>query len=364
MPDDTEESRQPEAPLPEAEETPGISAEQGQERPGLLTRLFGGRRANNLRDDLAEALEGKDGDSESFSVSEKAMLNNILRLRETRVEDVMIPRGDIEAVEIGAALGEALILLETSGRSRMPVFAETLDDPRGMIHIRDVLAYITRRASGREGPAPKNADGQIETASEVAQMDLGRIDLTRPLSELELVRPVLFVPPSMLAGDLMARMQTARIQMALVIDEYGGTDGLVSLEDVVEVVFGDIEDEHDDDEEPLISKRSEGVFVVDARAEIEEVAQTIGTDFVADAELMDDVDTVGGLVFNALGRVPTRGEVVQAVPGWEFHVIDADPRRIKRIRIMRLRGERRRRTHRVADASPSREEDEPRRSEA
>ncbi|RLQ86981.1 hemolysin family protein [Notoacmeibacter ruber] len=341
--DDDRQSR-PESEAPQAEEH--------QDRPGILSRIFGGRRQGSLRADLAEALESSDDDTESFSATEKAMLNNILRLREVRVEDVMIPRGDIEGVEINTTLGELMVLLETSGRSRMPVYADALDDPRGMVHIRDVLAHVTRKSCGREGPAPKHADGHIDTLAELADMNLTRIDLSKPLSELGLVRPVLFVPASMLAGDLMARMQAARIQMALVIDEYGGTDGLVSLEDIVEVVFGEIEDEHDDDEEPLISKRAEGVFIVDAKAEIENVASEIGEDFVADEEVLEDVDTVGGLLFNALGRVPARGEVVQAVPGWEFHVIDADPRRIKRVRIMRLRTDRRRRATRSGPETP------------
>ncbi len=356
--EETDEGRQTSA-GPSDETTAPVTPAESQDKPGLLTRLFGQRRSSSLRDDLAEALVAAESGTESFTPTEKAMLNNILRLRETRVEDVMIPRGDIEAVEIGTTLGEVMVLMETSGRSRMPVYADTLDDPRGMIHIRDVLAHVTRRACGREGPAAKHADGHIDAVAELADMDLARVDLSKPLSELGLIRPVLFVPISMLAGDLMARMQAARIQMALVIDEYGGTDGLVSLEDIVEVVFGEIEDEHDDDEEPLISKRAEGVFIVDARAEVEDVAETIGADFVADEELMEDVDTVGGLVFNALGRVPARGEVVQAVPGWEFHVIDADPRRIKRVRIMRLRGERRRRPQRPGVASGAGKESEP-----
>ena len=150
------------------------------------------------------------------------------------------------------------------------------------------------------------------------------------------MRPLLFVPPSMLASDLMARMQAGRIQMALVIDEYGGTDGLVSLEDIVEMVVGDIEDEHDDDEEPLITEISDGVYVVDAKAEIDDVAEMIGNGFTA-GEHAEDVDTIGGMIFNALGRVPARGEVVQAIPGYEFQVLDADPRRVKRVRIVQGR---------------------------
>ena len=152
----------------------------------------------------------------------------------------------------------------------------------------------------------------------------------------------------MLASDLMARMQAARTQMALVIDEYGGTDGLASLEDIVEMVVGDIEDEHDEDV-PLITQAADGAFVVDAKAEIDDVAKLIGEDF-APGEHGDYVDTIGGLIFNALGRVPTRGEVVQAVPGFEFHVLDADPRRVKRVRIVETKGDRRRRAAKAEQA--------------
>ena len=272
---------------------------------------------------------------ESFSPGERAMLHNILRLREVRVEDVMVPRADVEAVEITTRLGDLMILFEQSGHSRMPVYSETLDDPRGMIHIRDVLAHITRVARVKKGRATKKAPASVE-------LNLVNVDLSKTIGELSLIRSVLFVPPSMLASDLMARMQATRTQMALVIDEYGGTDGLVSLEDIVEMVVGDIEDEHDDDE-PLITQAGEGVFVVDGKAEIDEVAKMIGEDFAA-GEHGEYVDTIGGMIFNSLGRVPARGEVVQAIPGFEFHVLDADPRRVKRVRIVNiLKAERRRR---------------------
>jgi CBS domain containing-hemolysin-like protein len=153
----------------------------------------------------------------------------------------------------------------------------------------------------------------------------------------------------MLASDLMARMQAARTQMALVIDEYGGTDGLVSLEDIVEMVVGDIEDEHDDDE-PMITRAGDGIYIVDGRAEIDDVAEMIGGDFAA-GEHGESVDTIGGMIFNTLGRVPARGEVVQAIPGFEFHVLDADPRRVKRVRIVETgKGERRRRAARAEQA--------------
>src|SRR5690606_11479007 len=216
-------------------------------------------------------------------------------------------------------------------------------DPRGMIHIRDVVGYLTRMARG-------HSDAKANGGQPAPLLDLAAIDLNRKVSELGLTRPVLFVPPSMLASDLMSRMQATRVQMALVIDEYGGTDGLVSLEDLIELVVGDIEDEHDDDE-ALITKVAEGVFIVDAKAEIEEVAALIGNSFNP-GEHVEDVDTIGGLIFNVLGRIPVRGEVIQAIPKYEFHILDADPRRIKRVRIVQGRtADRRRRTSRSQDES-------------
>ena len=334
------------------------SAEQGDDspissrtvrepRPTLIQRLttvFRPRNGSTLRDDLTDALSESTYDTADFSPGERAMLHNILRLREVRVEDVMVPRADIKAVELSTTLGELLVMFEQSGHSRMPVFRETLDDPRGMIHIRDVVVYFTKVARQKKGRGSRK-----NGATTPATLDLGNVDLSRTIGESNLVRPLLFVPPSMLASDLMAKMQAQRIQMALVIDEYGGTDGLASLEDIVEMVVGDIEDEHDEDE-PMITQTGEGVFVVDARAEIDDVAEVIGGTFMA-GEHAEDVDTIGGMIFNTLGRVPARGEVVQAIPGYEFHVLDADPRRVKRVRIVQSRAaERRRRSARAQDA--------------
>ena len=321
---------------------PQSTPERSSSKPSLFERLTGWlrpRNGSNLREDLADALADHEhgDDGASFSPAERAMLNNILRLREQRVEDVMVPRADIEALDMTTTLGDLLTLFEETGRSRMPVYREVLDDPRGMVHIRDVVAYITRAAKQKRGRTTK------KPPANAGALDLSNVDLSKPVGELGIVRPVLFVPPSMLASDLMSRMQAARIQMALVIDEYGGTDGLVSLEDIVEIVVGDIEDEHDEDEEPLITQAGEGVFIVDAKAEIDDVAKIIGGTFVA-GEHGDYVDTIGGMIFNALGRVPARGEVVQAIPGYEFHVLDADPRRIKRVRIVQGRMPERRRS--------------------
>ncbi|RVM07906.1 hemolysin family protein [Sinorhizobium meliloti] len=315
-------------------------------------RLLRGVSPSSLREDLADALMTDADGNAAFSPEERAMLNNILRFREVRVEDVMVPRADIEAVDQNITIGELMVLFDESGRSRMPVYSEGLDDPRGMVHIRDLLAYVTKQARNRrrngkaQGATTTNGDKpERAPRQQKAGFDLSRVDLDKTVEEAGIVRQLLFVPPSMLASDLMQRMQAARIQMALVIDEYGGTDGLVSLEDIVEMVVGDIEDEHDD-EEVMFARSSDDVFIADARVELEEIAEAVGPDFDV-REQLEDVDTLGGLVFASLGRIPVRGEVVQAIPGFEFQILDADPRRVKRVRIMRKRPPSRRRLPKV-----------------
>ncbi|WP_322990601.1 hemolysin family protein [Hoeflea sp.] len=301
----------------------------------LVRALFPPSDRESIREDLTEALLPGGNLHSAFSPDERAMLQNILRLREVRVEDVMVPRADVEAVDQTTTLGRLLEIFDESGRSRMPVYAENLDDPRGMIHIRDLLAWITKQGRTKRKSTAKNP-AVVQKRTSLNGLDLSRVDLTKTLQESGITRKVLFVPASMLASDLMQRMQANRIQMALVIDEYGGTDGLVSLEDIVEMVVGDIADEHDDEEETLISKTGEDVWVVDAKAELDDLAKEIGPDFDI-REQSEEVDTIGGLIFSELGRVPVRGEVVQGLPGFEFHVTDADPRRVKRVRIIRKR---------------------------
>jgi CBS domain containing-hemolysin-like protein len=301
-------------------ETVDVSTEKnGSPSTSWISRLFSMGRSNqaSIRDDLHDALARSGTAEGEFTQEEKLMLNNILRLQDVRVEDLMIPRAEIEAVELSTTLGEILSLFESSGHSRMPVYVETLDDPRGMIHIRDVVGFITRTANTRK----RNRKG-------VRELDLTKVDLDRELGKLNLVRKVIFAPPSMMAADLMTRMQATRIQMALVIDEYGGTEGLISLEDIVELIVGDIEDEHDDDEE-LIRQNDRGELICDARAEIDEIKKIVGSKFDFE-EHDEDAETIGGVIFSLLGRVPVKGEVVEAF-GFEFRITDADPRRIKSI---------------------------------
>lgn len=351
VPRDAAES-QDEAKASSSEE-PGSSS--GAQRNGnsfwsRLLRLVKPANGSNLRDDIADALLTDSESNTSFSPAERAMLHNILRFREVRVEDVMVPRADIDAVEQSTTVGDLMSLFEETGRSRMPVYSDTLDDPRGMVHIRDLLSWIMKqaRAKRRSSRTTAKTNGEktetkpVKTTTKVAGFDLGKADLNKTVAEIGITRQLLFVPPSMHAADLMALMQADRIQMALVIDEYGGTDGLVSHEDIVEMVVGDIWDEHDDDE-LMFRKTSDDVYTADARVELEELAEAIGPDFDI-REQLEDVDTLGGLIFSSLGRIPVRGELVNALPGFEFHILEADPRRVRRVRITRRRPAARRRT--------------------
>jgi CBS domain containing-hemolysin-like protein len=329
-------------------------------RPSLwakVARLLRPQNASSLREDLADVLATEESASIGFSPVERSMLNNILRFREVRVEDVMVPRAEIEAIDQDTKIGELMLLFHDTGRSRMPVYSETLDDPKGMVHIRDLLGYMIKEGRNKRRATPKSnataaavpevaasAPAPKSTAKAPKPFDLSRVNPDTTIAEAGIIRPVLFVPPSMLASELMAKMQAERTQMALVIDEYGGTDGLASLEDIVEMLVGDIEDEHDD-EDVMFTQPSADVFVADARVELEEIAAAIGPDFDISGQV-NEVDTLGGLIFAELGRIPARGEVVQAVPGFEFHVLDADPRRIKKVRITRKRAPARRRTAR------------------
>jgi len=288
----------------------------------MMVRI-GLRSSGSLRDDLNEALSGEGEAADVFSPEERAMLQNILRLRERRVEDVMVQRAEVHAVDLSTPLGDLLQIFEDTGHSRLPVYDDSLDDPRGMVLIKDLLLHITK-VSGK---------GARKKSDEHKTLDLTKVDLEIKLSKINVMRKVMFVPPSMLASDLMARMQATRTQMALVIDEYGGTDGLVTLEDIVEEVVGEIEDEHDEDEDALINDLGEGRWKVDARVELEKLTGIIGSTFEP-GEVADDMETLGGLVFALAGHVPVRGEVVSGLAGFEFRILDADPRRVKQIQIV------------------------------
>jgi CBS domain containing-hemolysin-like protein len=301
------------------------------QRPGLIERLrtaLRRRGAPATRDDLETALATTEAGA-GFSPQERSMLRNVLDLRTVRVADVMVPRVDIVAVSIDTSLGDLLRVFREAAHSRLPVYGETLDDPRGMVHIRDFVDYVANRAETLIGAKRRRPDAPLP--------GLTAADLATPLSEAKILRPVLFVPPSMSAIDLLVKMQATRTHMALVIDEYGGTDGLASIEDLVEVIVGDIEDEHDEVSGPTIVAEGDGVFLADARTPLGEVSKAVGADLgVGDAA--EEVATIGGLVVTLAGRVPVRGEIVAGPGELEFEILEADPRRIARLRIHPRRG--------------------------
>ena len=270
---------------------------------GWLRSLFGFRGGDsNLRETLEELIEDSDGDAasaEPINAEERLMLMNILDLGEVRVDDVMVPRADIVSLEAETGLDDLMELFHTALHSRIPIYNENLDDVLGMVHFKDLLNYW----DNREG------------------FDLKKV-----------IRQVLFVPPSMPVLDLMLQMRETRVHMAIVVDEYGGTDGLVTIEDLVEEIVGEIEDEYDTEEGPQIVAREDGTLDADARTPIVDLENRVGLDLLPD-EQDEDVDTLGGLVFSLLGRVPRRGELIAHESGLEFEITDADPRRIKRLRV-------------------------------
>jgi CBS domain containing-hemolysin-like protein len=317
-----------------------IATENGDSWIGRMLRAVFGWKPGSIRADLEVVLEDGAPGETGFSPEERTMLKNILGLRESRVEDIMLPRADVVAVQHDITLGELVKVFEGAFHSRLVVYNDTLDDPVGMVHIRDLIAFMTARATvspevnaKRKKPLP-------------AGLDLKAINLSVPLTSTDLVRTILFVPPSMPAIDLLAKMQATRIHLALVIDEYGGTDGLVSMEDIVELIVGDIADEHDEDETPAVVQQGDGSFLADARASLEDVTATVGAEFdVGDAA--EDVDTLGGYLVMKIGRVPVRGELVPGPGIFEIEVLDADPRRVKKVRIHQSKA---RRTERSRDA--------------
>lgn len=261
---------------------------------------------SQLRETIEEIIgeieeAGHDEASEiPFGSHEKVLLVNILNLRHVTAYDVMVPRADIVAVENKAGLDDVIEIMSRAGHSRLPVYRENLDDVIGLVHIKDVLEYTRTR---------------------------------RPLDLAKLLRDVSIVAPSMRALDLLLEMRLSRVHMALVVDEFGGIDGLITIEDLVEQIVGEIEDEHDVAEGPKLNERPDGSLLADARATIEEFEERVGPVLTND-ERSDDIDTLGGLVSYLADRVPTRGElIVHPSTGISFEVLEADPRRVKRLRV-------------------------------
>jgi CBS domain containing-hemolysin-like protein len=273
---------------------------------GWLKRLIGGRTpaADPLRDQLEEIIgENEEEGGGQIGANERTMLANILKLRDLTAYDVMVPRADIVAVEAETGLDELIETFKQAGHSRLPVYRENLDDPIGFVHIKDVLAY----AQGNR-----------------------RFRLSN------IVRPLPIVAPSMLVLDLLLEMRLTRSHMSLVVDEYGGIDGLITIEDLVEQIVGEIEDEHDVLEGPKLVPRPDGSLIADARTPIEDFEEAI-CPLLSDEEREEDIDTLGGLVFYLAGRVPARGELIEHEhTGITFEIVQADPRRVKRLRLRNL----------------------------
>jgi CBS domain containing-hemolysin-like protein len=313
---DAAEGAKPEPPSPTAS-----APARGQTLLTRLRALFAFRTVS-LRDDLEVALESEaSGETADFSLPERTILQNVLQLGDKHVEDVMVPRADIEAIDIEETLGDIIARFRETGHSRIPVYADNIDNITGFIHVKDALRRITERVTDPEKPAP---------------VRLMSPALKSRLNKLDIARAVMFVPPLMPVGDLLQQMQLKRVHMAIVIDEYGGTDGVVTIEDLLEAVVGEIEDEHDTEDGPLIKKINSNIYIASARAELGEIEGLIGPEFDP-GEHGEDVDTIGGLVFALAGRVPVKGETIGGIKNFEFEVLQADTHQLRRIKIKRLK---------------------------
>jgi CBS domain containing-hemolysin-like protein len=269
---------------------------------GLRTFLFGNEGEATLRDQIEEAIESHEGEAPKIgdlSPDERQMLRNLLHFGERTVGEIAVTRGDIIAVPLTISLDDLVDAFVKAEHSRLPVYEEGLDHVVGMVHVKDVFRL---KMTGAEPPA----------------------DLK------ELLRIPLFVPESMGVLDLLARMRAERVHLAIVVDEFGGTEGLVTIEDVVEEIVGEIEDEHDEEMPGMLIPLEDGIWDADARAELQEVAQTID---IRLGVVEEDVDTLGGLALVLAGHVPQQGEIVEHPSGWRLEVTDSDSRRVNRLRL-------------------------------
>jgi magnesium and cobalt transporter len=274
---------------------------------GALRQRFMKKNGDpSLRETLSDAIEEHDPNgpaTDDLGDTERTMLRNVLAFADLRVDDIAVPRADIIAFDASDSFDDLVKLTAEAAHSRMPVYRETMDGIIGMVHVKDVFAYLA--------------------------------DLAKPRPRIEqLLRSVLFVPPSMRVIDLLARMRASRVHMAIVVDEYGGTDGLVTIEDLVEQIVGQIEDEHDDAQAKLLRKLPGGLYDADARLPLEELQAALKVEFVTDSDDADDIDTLGGLIFYLAGRVPMIGESIAHESGYRFEIVDGDPRRVTRVRLL------------------------------
>lgn len=263
---------------------------------------LGGNGDSSLRESLEEVIEEHEDtrDEEALGEEGREMLLNVLNYNELRADDIMVPRADIVAVEISTSFKALVGIFCQAGHSRLPIYRKSLDEVVGMVHVKDALRVL---GAGKKAPA-------IE----------------------DILRDIIIVPPSMRLIDLLKRMKTQRTHMALVVDEYGGTDGLVTIEDLVEQIVGEIEDEYDEENEPQMTFIGNGIYEADARLLVEDLEEALKIDLLSD-EQDENVDTLGGLVFALEGRVPEIGESIDHPLGYRFEIIGADPRRIKKVRI-------------------------------
>ena len=268
---------------------------------GMRHLLFGEDSEPTLRDEIEEAIDEAEearpvaGD---LSPAERQMLRNLLHFGERTAGDICVTRGDIIAVPATLSFDQLVRAFADAEHSRLPVYGESLDEVIGMVHMKDVFAASN--------------------------------DASRDRSLSALMREPLFVPESMGAIDLLARMRAERIHLAIVVDEFGGTEGLVTIEDVVEEIVGEIEDEHDIEEVGLLTMLDDGLWEADARLELEELARSVDPRLSSEN---DEVDTLGGLVFLLAGHIPKKGESVEHPSGWKLEAVDSDPRRIIRVRL-------------------------------
>lgn len=267
----------------------------------LLRLLWRTRDTREAIDEMIAAPSVPDEES-PITAQERVLIGNVLKVHDRNASDVMVPRVDVIAFDIERPFSELVKLLIEHGHSRVPVYRETLDDVVGFVHVKDVLAPVADR---------------------------------RPAKLASMIRKALVVAPSLPVFDLLVQMRQSRTHIAMVVDEFGGIDGLVTIEDVIEEIVGDIEDEHDIDETPTLIERPDGTIIADARLPIETFEEQHGTPLRHNGD-HGEVDTLGGLVFTLAGRVPRRGEVIPHPGGLEFEVLDADPRRIKRLRVRGL----------------------------
>lgn len=293
-----------------------------------------------LRESLEGAIESHAAQHPEEEVREdaKSMMLNIIEFAKLRVDDVMVPRVDIVAIDETASVLELLERFTDANHSRLPVYRESLDGITGMVHVKDFMRWMTakglrrrRLTKAEKAEAAEKAEKSDKPKATAPSLSLPAAELAQTVKQSGLHREVLFVPPSMPATDLLVKMQASHIHLAIVIDEYGGTDGLVSIEDLVEVIVGDISDEHDTDDEAMLTDEGTESYVADGRLELSRLEELVKIDLFTDEE--EEADTLAGIIFELAGRVPARGEIIRHSSGLEFEILDSDPRRVKRVRI-------------------------------